>query len=132
VTVSSRTWQGSQRPVRILHGARRRAELARGLRERSELREAQKTCRFRERPVHEYETSTQVGFTQVALLRVLQTAQHPEREQWIAQYRAIDNGVDAALFMTDAKLKVQHGIELKVFNRATNPDKPLKERERVS
>jgi phospholipase C len=103
------------------------------LRKRSELREAQKRGRFRDRPVHAYElTSTQVGFTQVALLKVLQTAEHPEREQWVAQYAGINTGVDAALFMTDAKLKIQHGIDLKVFNRATNPDKPPRERQTAS
>jgi hypothetical protein len=103
------------------------------LRKRSELREAQKRGRFRDRPVHAYElTSTQVGFTQVALLKVLQTAEHPEREQWIAQYAGINTGVDAALFMTDAKLKIQHGIDLKVFNRSTNPDKPPRERQTAS
>ena len=68
----------------------------------------------------------------MALLKVLQTAEHPEREQWIAQYAGINTGVDAALFMTDAKLKIQHGIDLKVFNRATNPDKPPRERQTVS
>ena len=57
------------------------------------------------------------------LLKVLQTAEHPEREQWIEQYKAIDTGVDAALFMNEAKLKVTHGIDLKRFDRANNPDK---------
>jgi hypothetical protein len=95
------------------------------LRKHAELRVAQKTGRFRERSTREFEaTSTQVGFTQVALLKVLQTARPPEREEWIAQYVAIETGVDAALFMTDAKLKIRHGIDLKVFNRADNPDKP--------
>ncbi|MDQ3822913.1 MAG: hypothetical protein M3321_06705 [Actinomycetota bacterium] len=90
---------------------------------RSELRIAQKTGRYGERRTSEFEpTSTQIGFAQVALLRVLQTAEHPEREQWLEQYRAIETGVDAALFMTEAKLKVEHGIDLKRFDRADNPD----------
>jgi phospholipase C len=94
------------------------------LRKRSELREAQKSGRFRERRTTEFEpTSTQIGFTQVALLKVLQTADYPERNEWIAQYQAIETGVDAALFMTEAKLKLVHGIDLKRFNRADNPDK---------
>jgi phospholipase C len=94
------------------------------LRSRSELREAKRTGRFRDRANEHFErTSTQVGFAQVALLKVLQTAQYPEREEWIEQYRAIRTGVDAALFMTEAKLKVLHGIDLKRFNRADNPDK---------
>ena len=94
------------------------------LRKRSELREAQKSGRFRERGTTEFKpTSTQIGFTQIALLKVLQTADYPERNEWIAQYQAIETGVDAALFMTEAKLKLVHGIDLKRFNRADNPDK---------
>jgi len=57
---------------------------------------------------------------------------HTDREQWIAQYRAMRQGVDAALFMTDAKLKIQHGIDLKVFNRATNPAKPPARRKQAA
>ena len=93
------------------------------LAKRSELRIAQKTGRYQERRTEEFTpTSTQIGFAQVALLRVLQTAEHPERELWIDQFKAIDTGVDAALFMTEAKLKVKHGIDLKRFERADNPD----------
>jgi phospholipase C len=91
---------------------------------RSELRIAQKTGRYGDRPAEEFPlTSTQIGFAQVALLRVLQTAEYPEREAWIEQFKHIDTGVDAALFMTEAKLKVAHGIDLKRFDRADNPDK---------
>ena len=91
---------------------------------RSELRLARKSGRFRERSVREFPpTSTQIGFAQIALLRVLQTANYPEREDWIEQYKAIDTGIDAALFMTEAKLKVAHGIDLHRFDRADNPDK---------
>jgi phospholipase C len=94
------------------------------LTKRSELREAQRTGRFHERPTSEFEpTSTQIGFTQVALLKVLVTAEYPESEEWIEQYKAIDTGVDAALFMTEAQLKVVHGIDLKRFDRADNPDR---------
>jgi phospholipase C len=102
------------------------------LTKRSELRDAQRTGRFRDRPIAEFEpTSTQIGFTQVALLKVLQTAEYPERDEWIAQYKAITNGVDAALFMTEAKLKILHGIDLKRFNRADNPDKSSRLRTRA-
>jgi hypothetical protein len=40
-------------------------------------------------------------------------------------------GVDAALFMTEAKLKILHGIDLKRFNRADNPDKSSRLRTRA-
>jgi phospholipase C len=101
------------------------------LRKRAELRIAQKTGRYEGRRTEEYEpTSTQIGFAQVALLRALQTARYPEREQWIEQFKAIETGVDAALFMTDAKLKVAHGIDLKRFDRADNPDRTRRPRRR--
>ncbi len=91
---------------------------------RSELREAQKSGRYRERSIEEFPpTSTQIGFVQVALLKVLQTAEYPERVQWLDQYKSITTGIDAALFMTEARLKIGHGIDLKRFNRVDNPDR---------
>ena len=92
---------------------------------RSELRLAQRTGVYRDRATADIEpTSTQIGFTQVALLKVLQTAEHPEREEWIDQYKAMTTAVDYALFMTEARLKVEHGIDMKRFDRADNPDRP--------
>jgi hypothetical protein len=94
------------------------------LAKRAELRIAQKTGRYKGRSAPDSEpTSTQVGFMQVALLKVLQTADYPERAEWLEQYRAVTTSLDAALFMTDAKLKVRHGIDLKRFDRADNPDR---------
>jgi phospholipase C len=94
------------------------------LAKRSELRIAQRSGTFRERRVTDFSlTSTQVGFVQVALLKALQTAPYPERQEWIDQFTAIATGVDAALFMTDAKLKLRYGIDMKRFDRADNPDK---------
>jgi hypothetical protein len=93
--------------------------------QRSELRLAQRTGVYRDRATVDFKpTSTQIGFTQVALLKVLQTAEHPERDWWIEQYKAMTTAVDHALFMTEAKLKVQHGIDMKRFDRADNPDRP--------
>jgi hypothetical protein len=81
---------------------------------RSELRLAKRLGRYRDREVGAYRLArTQVGFLQVALLKVLQTAEHPERAQWIADYKAITTGVDAAIFMAEAKLKVRHGVDIK-------------------
>jgi phospholipase C len=96
---------------------------------RSELRIAQRSGVYRERSVEEFKlTSTQIGFAQVALLKVLQTAGYPERKQWIEQYKAIATGVDAALFVIEARLKVQHGVDLKRFNRTDNPDRRFRSR----
>ena len=92
--------------------------------QRSELRIAQRSGVYRDRATADFApTSTQIGFTQVALLKLLQTAEHPERQQWIDQYKQMTTAVDYALFMTEAKLKVQHGIDLKRFDRADNPDR---------
>jgi hypothetical protein len=85
---------------------------------RSELRIARKEGRYRDRAVGDYElTSTQIGFLQVALLRVLQTAEYPERIQWIEEYKQISTGIDAAIFMTEAKLLLRHSVDLKRFTR---------------
>src|SRR5205823_1143413 len=91
---------------------------------RSELRLARQSGVYRDRRVDEFAvTRTQIGFVQVALLKIVLTADYPERQQWIDQYRAIETGVDAALFMAEAKLKLQHGIDMKRFDRVDNPDR---------
>jgi phospholipase C len=56
-------------------------------------------------------TSTQIGFTQVALLRVLNNVQQPDRDHWIKRYKAIESSIEAAIFMIDAKIKLQHDID---------------------
>ena len=96
---------------------------------RSELRIAQRSGRYNEEPVQALQpTASQIGFAQVALLRILTTALYPERQQWIDQYKAISNGIDAALFMTEARLKLQYGIDFKRFDRPDNPDKKARHR----
>jgi len=91
---------------------------------RSELRIAQRSGRYNEEPVEALRpTPSQIGFAQVALLRILTTARYPERQQWIDQYKAISNGIDAALFMTEARLKLQYGIDFKRFDRSAIPAK---------
>jgi phospholipase C len=81
---------------------------------RSELRIAKRLGAYRDREVGTYRlTRTQIGFLQVALLKVLQNAEHPERAQWIEDYKAINTGIDAAIFMAEAKLKVRHGVDVK-------------------
>jgi phospholipase C len=93
---------------------------------RSELRLAQRSGVYRDRRIDELPvTPTQIGFVQIALLKIAPTAPHPERQQWIDQYKAINTSVDAALFMTEARLKLQHGIDMKRFDRADNPDRNL-------
>ena len=91
---------------------------------RSELRIALRNGHYNEQPVEEFRpTASQIGFAQIALLRILQTARYPERQQWIDQYQAISNGIDAGLFMTEARLKLQHGMDFKRFDRLDNPDR---------
>jgi phospholipase C len=85
---------------------------------RSELRMAQRAGIYRDRELRRYPvTSTQVGFLQVALLKVLQTAEYPERVRWIEDYLAVTTGVDAALFMTEAKIKLRFGVDMKKVQR---------------
>lgn len=85
---------------------------------RSELRIAKQREIYRDRAVGDYRlTRTHIGFLQVALLKVLQTAEYPERAQWIADYMAIETGIDGAIFMADAKLKVRYGMDIKKLVR---------------
>ncbi|MEV6842979.1 alkaline phosphatase family protein [Actinoplanes sp. NPDC051411] len=96
---------------------------------RSELRTAQRDRVFRERRTDTMPmTPSQIGFAHIALIRVLQTAEYPERQKWIEQYAAMTNAVDAALLMTEATLKLRHGIDFKRFERLDNPDGPLQRR----
>jgi hypothetical protein len=96
---------------------------------RSELRIAQRSGRYNEEPVEAFRpTASQIGFAQVALLRILTTARYPERQQWVDQYKAISNGIDAALFMAEARLKLQYGIDFKRFDRSGNPGKKARRR----
>jgi phospholipase C len=85
---------------------------------RSELRIARQEGRYRDREVGGYRIGrSQIGFLQVALLKVLQTAEYPERVQWIEDYKAMKHGIDAAIFMTEAKLKIMHGMDIKKLAR---------------
>ena len=54
---------------------------------------------------------SQVGFYYSALLRVLQTAQYPERKEWRRRFEAIGSDLDGALFMTEALLKARYEID---------------------
>lgn len=94
---------------------------------RSNLRIAQEEGIYREREVREMRVhSTQIGFLQVALLKVLQTARHPERDAWIEQYKNIETRIDAALFMTEAKLKIRHAFDLKTYSKEARRQDRLK------
>jgi hypothetical protein len=85
---------------------------------RAELRIAQGTGRYRERAVEQYPIPrSQYGFLAVALRRALERAEYPERIQWVQDFRAIKNGVDAALFITEVKLKVRYGMDMKRLKR---------------
>jgi hypothetical protein len=86
--------------------------------QRAELRIAQRAGAFRERSVEEYPIPrVQNGFLAVALLRALENTEYPDRAQWIEDHSQIKNGVDAALFMTEAELKVRYGMDMKKLDR---------------
>lgn len=44
-------------------------------------------------------------------MKVLRTAERPEREHWTEQFERIETGTDAALFTTEAKLQIRHDID---------------------
>lgn len=83
-----------------------------------ELRIAKRTGGYRGRAVEEYQIpKNQFGFLAIALSRILETAEYPDRQEWIEEFRSIKNGVDASLFMAEAKQKVIHGIDVKKIAR---------------
>jgi hypothetical protein len=82
--------------------------------QRSELRIAKEAGVFRDRPVREYSIPrSQVPFLGMALRRALEGTEYADRVQWLADFDAIRTGVDAAIFMTEAKLKIRHGLDMK-------------------
>jgi hypothetical protein len=88
---------------------------------RAELRIAQRTGLYRDHAVERYPIPrTQYGFLAVALLRALEDCDYPERVKWLEDYKRIQSGVDAALFMTEAKLKARYGIDMKKLVRKGN------------
>jgi phospholipase C len=91
------------------------------LRRRADLRLGRTVERRQEEP-DEVVGSTQIGFAQVALMKVLQTAEYPERERWIEQFEAIETNTDAALFITEAKLQIRYDIDFK-RDRRPGPDR---------
>ena len=66
-----------------------------------------------EGPAEALPASTHLGFAQVALMKVLQTAQYPERQAWLEQFKAIKTQSDAALFIVEAKLQIRYDIDFK-------------------
>jgi phospholipase C len=85
---------------------------------RSELRIAREDGVFKSIPTNEIKLeSSQAGFLQIALLKVLQGAEYPDRAKWIEDYKKIKTGVDAAIFMTEAKLKLKYGVDFKKIER---------------
>jgi phospholipase C len=91
---------------------------------RSELRSARQAGTFRGVNTAEIPLKpSQVGFLQVALLKVLRQVDLLDRAQWIEDYKRIATGVDAAIFMAEAKLKIKYSIDVKKIdreNRANN------------
>ncbi len=84
---------------------------------RSELRIARSQGSYRDRKVEDYQlTPIQIGFVQSALFKVLQTANYPERIQWIAEFKQIKTGIDAGIFVTEAKLKLKYSMDFKSYS----------------
>ncbi len=84
----------------------------------SALNTAMATDSFGERRARDFPIKrSQIGFLQVALLRILADAEEPERSKWIEEYNKVETGVDAAALIEGAKLKLRHGIDVKRFER---------------
>jgi phospholipase C len=86
--------------------------------QRAELRIARRTGVYRDRRVEAFPIPrAQYGFLAVALLRAIENTEYPDRVAWIEDFKRVRNGVDAALFMTEAKLKVRYGMDMKKLAR---------------
>jgi hypothetical protein len=73
---------------------------------------------YRDRPVKGFSVPrSQVPFLGIVLRRALEGTEYADRVQWLADFHAIRTGVDAAIFMTEAKLKIQHGLDMKKATR---------------
>ena len=90
------------------------------LRRRSDLRLARQE-RPDDDPSADQLQSTHVGFAGVALMKVLQTARHPEREAWLEQFKAIETRTDAEVFIVEAKLQIRHDLDFKRPRRNRHP-----------
>jgi hypothetical protein len=67
------------------------------------LRIARRTGIYRDRTIDKFPIPrAQYGFLAVALMRALENTEYPDRVAWIEDFKRIRNGVDAALFMTEA------------------------------
>ena len=73
-------------------------------------------------------TQMQLGWTYIALMKLLQVSEYPEREQWKTEFQAIATGMDVALFMTEAKLKLAHCVDIKKMLRAARCKQPARGR----
>jgi len=79
-----------------------------------ELRSAKRTGRYKDRATKHYRIpKNQFGFLAIALARVLETAEYPDKQAWIDEFKNIKDGVDASLFMAEARLKVNYGVDVK-------------------
>jgi phospholipase C len=98
----------------------------------AEMKTAQVEGLYRRQKVREAPVDrSQIGFIQVALLRVLQEVDHPDRQQWVEDYRKIRNNLDAAIFMTEAKLKLRYGADVKKEARLERERLPSAKRARA-
>jgi hypothetical protein len=55
----------------------------------------------------------QFGKTASVAYGRIDTSEYPERDQWLEDFQNIQTGIDVALFMTEAKLKLKHAVDLK-------------------
>lgn len=79
---------------------------------------AQANSEFQGRSTRDFPVKrSQMGFLQVAMLKVLADVEAPERAQWIEEYKKVETGIDAAVLVEAAKLKLRHGIDVMRFKR---------------
>jgi len=93
---------------------------------RSELVMAKTTGRYRENAVMQSKpTDAQFNFAHVALRKVLMVSEYPERKKWIADFKSVKTGLDAAIFMTEIKLKLNYSVDIKKMLRESEKAQKL-------
>jgi len=93
---------------------------------RSELIKAKANGVYRAQALtHAKPTDAQFNFAHVALRKVLGRSEYPERKKWIEEFKNVKTQVDAAIFMTEAKLKIKHAVDVKKMMRESDKAQKL-------
>ncbi len=70
-------------------------------------------------------TDAQFNFAHVAVRKVLMVSEYPERKKWIEDFKNVKTALDAAIFMTEIKLKLKYSVDIKKMLRESEKAQKL-------